>query len=129
MRDPTENELFRGMELPEVVSVLISIASLSLGQVTGVALLPLMSQVYISHKANGALIKLLCCSYIAGLCINFLQAALESFNLSLFFWFSPHVFFFTGAGKRPEISLDKRQQLEGTGFSMERRNFIRGAIV
>lgn len=98
MRDPTENELFRGMELPEVVSVLISIASLSLGQVTGVALLPLMSQVYISHKANGALIKLLCCSYIAGLCINFLQAALESFNLSLFFWFSPHVFFFYGSG-------------------------------
>lgn len=114
------------MELLEVVSVLISLVSLyPQGQVAGVALPPLMSWVYISHKANVALIKLVL--WLDGRALqSFLANCIQIFEFVFFFFF---ILLFMGAGKHSEISLDKPQQLEDTGFSMEWRNFIRGAIV
>lgn len=84
-----------------------------------------MSRVYISHEANVALIKLVL--WLDGKALqSFFASCTRIFEFVFFFFF---FLLFMGASKHSEISLDKPQQLEDTGFSMEWRNFIRGAIV
>lgn len=58
----------------------------------------------------------------------FFASRTQIFEFVIFFNFFL-ILLFMGAGKHSEISLDKPQQLEDTGFSMEWGNFIRGAIV
>lgn len=115
------------MELLEVVSVLISLVSLYPGT-GGQHCTPSTDVLGLYFTQSKCCINKTCVVVRwQGSAVLFLQAALES--LSLYFFSIFFSLLFMGAGKHSEISLDKPQQLEDTGFSMEWRNFIRGAIV